>query len=298
MITFNGEILTRIPNPLPHVEGAVTAEDLHKVLNKFPDDEISVVLKADEIVVKGLRRSAGLKLQAKVSLPFANVPKPKKWRRVPEVLTGVMLQAARVCGRDETQPRTTEIHITEKVVEACDNFRMFRYKLDTRFTKECLIPATSIEAIGSLVFTHVCQDVGWIHFKTTSKHVVSVCCSKGKYPNLTPLLKLNNPRKVVLPANLADILSRAEVMQESSLDSRVQITIANGRLTLKAQKDAGWFKEDKRVSYKGPALKFQVHPKFLMDVLEKTRSVKIADNRMALEAKDVKFLVCLEVTDE
>ena len=299
LVTFNGEVLTKCKNPLDDVTGAVGAEDLTKLLSKFPDEFIEVIDKGDELRIKaGGRRSAGITKAAEVALPFDDVPAPKKWNPIPETLLSVLHQAARVCGQDETQPRTTEVHVTEDKVEACDNFRLFRYTMDTGFKKELLIPALSVAGLAGLVFTHCSTRGGWVHFKTESDHVVSLRCSQGEYPDISPLLEMGKKtEKVTLPSNLADILGRAEVMHETSYDAVVSVTIKEGELTLKASKEGGWYKETKRVKYSGRPLQFQVHPKFLEDVLQKTHKVLIGGDRLKLEAGDAVFIVCLEVTD-
>jgi len=296
LITFNGEVLTRTKNPLD-IQGAVPADDLLALLAKLPDDEVEVIIKGEELVVKGVRRAAGITRCAEIELPYDDVPTPKTWNEVPQDLMKVLLQGARVCGKDETQPRTTEIHVTEDLIEACDNFRLFRYMIDTKFKKEVLIPASSLESVGNLKVTHVDIRKGWVHFKTPSKHIVSIRCSSGEYPDLGPMMKLKDPEKVRLPKNLGEILSRAEVMHETAYDARVNITIAEGKLILKAAKESGWYRETKRVKYEGAPLKFSVHPAFLGEVLKKTNQVLIGGNRIKFEAGNEVFIVCLEVVE-
>lgn len=296
LITFNGEVLTRTKNPLD-IQGAIPADDLLALLAKFPDEEVEVLIKGEELVVKGSRRAAGITRCAEIELPYDDVPTPKNWGAVPPDLMKVLLQGARVCGKDETQPRTTEIHVTPDMVEACDNFRLFRYMINTAFKKEVLIPASSLESVGNLRATHVDIRKGWVHFKTPSKHIISIRCSSGEYPDLGPMMKLKDPEKVRLPKNLGQILSRAEVMHETAYDARVDITIAEGKLMLKATKEAGWYRETKKVRYAGRPLKFSVHPKFLEEVLKKANQVLIGGNRIKFESGNEVFVVCLEVVE-
>lgn len=294
VITFNGEILTRGKSPL-EIEGAVPAEDLLKILSKLPDEEVDIRMRSGEMIVKGKRRSAGITRMSDVHLPFEDVPKPKKFRPIPEVLMGVLRQAAYVCGRDETQPRTTEVHVTPSMVESSDNYRLFRYEAETGFREGALIPAASINAIGPLTIEAVSQRGGWVHFRVPGGATLSLRGSVGDYPDLGPHLELDSPEKVILPRNLADILARAEVMQDSDYDAIVDVTIADGMLTLKASKDSGWYRESKRIKYDGRPLRFHVHPRFLADVLQKTNKVLIREDRLKLVAGEAVFVVCLEV---
>ncbi len=297
IITFNGEILTRSRNPLD-IQGAIPAEDLLKILGKMPDEEVDISIKGEELIVKGgKRRAAGIACAAKVDLPYGDVPNPKKWMEAPEGLMVILCQAARVCGHDESQPTTTEVHVTEDRIESCDNFRLFQYKIETGFLKEALIPAASIDALSGLEFVFVSQRGGWIHFKNSEDRVISVRCSTGDYPSLKELLKIDDAQKVTLPKDLSEILSRAEVMHEATYDAMVSIAIDEGKLTLKASKETGWYKETKKVKFSGDPLRFQVHPKFLADMLKKTNEVMIGGNKMRLEASNAVFVVCLEIDE-
>lgn len=298
LVTFNGEILTRVKSPLEGVKGAVPAQDFLKMLSRFPDDEVEVTVKGEEVRIKGKRREAAITRMKDVTLPVDDIPTPEKWKELSPALMGTLLQAARVCGRDETQPRTTEVHVTPELVEASDNFRLFRSVMETGLKKEVLIPASSLETIGGLVMESISQRGGWVHFQTKSEHVISVRCSKAPYPDLSTLLELENAKKITLPGNLTDVLSRAEVMHETAGDALVSVAIEEGKLTLKAQKESGWYRESKKIKYEGDPLRFSVHPKFLEDVLTKTRRVLIGGNRMRIEAGEAVFVVSLEVGEE
>lgn len=298
LVTFSGEILTRAKNPLPEVKGAVLADDLRKVLHKLPDDVVEVYTKGSELRIEGKRKRAGIARVKEVTLPYADVPRPGEWSELPPELMGTMLQAARVCGKDDSQPRTMEVHATPDLVEACDGFRFFRSALKTGFEKEVLVPAASIAAIGSIVFTKASVSGGWLHLRRRDKQKVSLRCSAGTYPEeVNRLLELKNPQKVRLPGNLPEILSRAEVMQEST-DALVSIQISSGKLTLRAKKDTGWYEETRDIKYSGDPLSFDVNPAFLEEILSKSREVKVSDRRMKIESEDTVFVVVLDVGDK
>ncbi len=299
LVTYNGEVLTRCPSPIPEFEGAVIAQSLLKLLSKFPDEVIdaSPSKSGKQLIIKGgRRRRAGLTAQAELLLPHADVPVPAKWRKVPEALVGAMTQAARSCGKDTTQPHTTVVHVTPDMVEGFDNMRIFRYKMQTGVKKNTLLPMTSIESIAGLVLSRIHEGGDWVHFRTPSKHVISIRLSMMQdYPSLDQFLKLGKQRKQVrLPDNLGDIVGRAEVMQDSAIDAMVEVTIEAGKLTLRSRKEGGWFRETKKISYDDETLAFSVNPKFLQEVLEKTRKVTIGEGRMMLRSRGACFVVCLK----
>lgn len=303
LVTFNGEILTRVANPVEGLVGVVPAEDMLGLLGKFPDDEVDITRKGEELRIKGNRRAAGIALQVEVTLPYGDVPLPKKWKAIDGPLLGTLFQGALICGTDETKPITTAVRIAPDMIDATDNYRMFRSKLETGYEmpkkrKEILVPASSLQAISSMLIRHTCYREGWIHFRTKSKHTVSIRTTSIEYPDLTDSLKLVKPNKVVLPSNLVDILQRASVCQDNSFDASVSITIEAGELTLKAKKDAAWFRENKSIKYDGPPLRFSVNPKVLEEVLQKTRRVTVGGNKLRIESGETVFVISLEVGDK
>ena len=295
LIAFNDEILVRTPSPLDF-DVVVAAADLLKVLGKLPDTEVEVSLKGGELRVEGKRRSAGIAGQAVIKLPFTEVPKPAKWSKLEDGTTGMLKQAGRTCGKDLSNPLTTVVHATPDVIEACDNFRLFRATMPTGFPSKILIPSHALTALESVALTKVSLSTGWAHFKTSGDAVLSVRCVADDYMNLTPILKVEGTETVELPGNLADMIDRAEVMGEGA-DPLVEITIAEAKLTILCRKDSGWYKEEKKIKYAGKALKFQVNPKFLVEVLQRTAQVKINAEKMKLSAEGVEFVVCLEAAE-
>jgi hypothetical protein len=276
----------------------VPSEELFRLLSKFPDEEIELTGKGGELRIKGKRRTAGITMEAELHLPVEVIPHPKKWSPLPERITGVLLQAARCCGRDETQPTTTVVRVTPKLVEACDNSKMFRYIMGTGFDKEALIPGSSLEQVGALAFDKVSVGEGWVSF-THLKHQISMRTMGAIYPNLDGVLELQESQKVALPSNLEDILSRAEVMQESSFDASVSVVIEDSTITLTSRKDTGWYKESKATTYSGTPLRFSVHPKLLQEIIAKKKTVlvgrsKVGGAKMKIRVKEATFVVSLE----
>jgi DNA polymerase III sliding clamp (beta) subunit (PCNA family) len=296
LIAFNDEIMVRCPSPLTF-DMVVSAGDLLKILGKLPDKDVELKIKNGELVVKGKRRSAGIVVQKEVALPYTEVPGPAKFHSLGEGVTQTLKQAARTCGKDQSNPITTMVHVTPDAVEATDNFRLFRSALKTGFPGEVLIPALGLQALETVPLYKVSVNKGWVHFRTSKKKgegaVVSVRAAMDDYPDLGPVLKMKQKEVVKLPSNLADMVERSEVMSEGA-DPLVHVTVEKGFLTLKQQKENGWYREQKKLPYKGTPLSFQVNPKFLVEVLQRTTTVQVGKNKMKIESDGVEFVVTLE----
>ncbi len=297
LVTFNGEVLTRVENPLPDLQGAVPAADFRTVLSRLPDPVVEIYAKDGHVRIKGKRKLAAIAL-SEVTLPYKDVPRPGKFWTPPAEFMGTLVQAARVCGKDDAQPQATQVHVAPDAVQASDNNRIFRSEMDTGFGEAVCVPSSSILALSSLSFAKVSLAGGCVHFRR-GKHRVSVRhAGADDYPDLRAALEVKGMRRVKLPGNLADVLSRAEAMHETTEEALVQITLAAGKLTLEARKDAGWYRETKDMEWEGEPLRFSVNPKFLEELLAKTRTVRIGEGRMKISSGSVTFCVGLETEDE
>jgi DNA polymerase III sliding clamp (beta) subunit (PCNA family) len=177
------------------------------------------------------------------------------------------------------------------VVEACDNQRLYRVKKKTGLP-ELLIPAVSLDTIGTVDFDQVSAG-DWLHLLTKSGHRVSVRCVTAAYPDLKPILRMRDAQQIELPKDLGEILGRAQVMQELAFDPLVEVVIEDNRLKLVARKEGGWFRETQSVTYSGPALRFHINPKFLLEVLTHSHVVSVGEGRMRMKGGNVTFIVCL-----
>ena len=307
LITFNDEILTRSPSLMPdelmkdEMAFAVPADDILKVLEKLPDDEVSIKVEDGHMIIEGMRKEVGVDCFAEILLPYDAIPVPSGWSKLEEANVPMMLQqAARTCGKDATSALTTLVHATPEHIEACDNWRMFRAEMNTGFPEACLMPATSVMKLDGLDIKRVSIGEGWAHFRTSKKQIVSIRCSHEKYhEGMDALLDIGDDAiKTILPNNLGEILGRAAMMIGVEDEPYVRVHLSEGKLLIESRKSSGWYKERKRVKYTGKDITFDVHPKFLAEILQRTREVWIGSDgkRLAVEADGVQFVVALAQT--
>jgi hypothetical protein len=300
LVTFDDEIMVRIASPLDF-DVIVQATELLAILARIPDDEITVSLINGEFRIKGKMKTrvAGLVTQAELAMPLDQIAAPGKWHRLGEGAARLMQQAAYVCGDDEAQYLATCVHVTPDRVEACDNKRMFRADMATGFPGEILLPATSLHELEGLEILKVSIGEGWSHFKTSGGAVISLRCSHEPYhAGLDAVLEMADPVKLVLPAELKEIVQRAEVFQDSKFNTRISIRLSDGLLTITSRKESGWYREKKGIDYAGRDIFFEIQPQFLVEMLERTRDVLVDDRKMKAESSGVQFVVTLSVKEE
>ena len=293
--SFDGEILVRTKSPLDLENAVVPADDLIKLLAKYPDEEIDIRKKGSEVLVQGKRRRAGISCVSEVSLPLGEIPIPKKWRKIREGVPDALQQAAKTCGRNSASPVTTMVHVTKDLVEACDNYRLYRYSGQTGFPREVSVPGESIAKLDGLgVLKTAVSNEGWIHWLIEEGHEIVCRCYALKYPtHIEKILKLSTASDVRLPPNLSKILGRATIMTGDN--PLVRVEIKKGLISVIGRKESGWYREQKRIRYDGPTLAFDVHPLFLDEILKRSRKVQIGNRKMKIATDNVEFVVCLEV---
>lgn len=237
IVTFNDELMVRSPFQLG-ILGAVPANDLLKMLNKFPDDMIDFSIDGTEIRIKGKRKRAGLHYDEEIRLPVNTVERPTVWTAInPEVLA-MLQRAAMTCGDDQTQFLTTCVHVTSDIIEGCDNWRLFRATLLTGFPEEVLIPASALRSLKGFPIEELAIGDGWCFFRTKDGVELSVRCSHEPYRlSVDKILEMEHGVELLLPSTLPEILTRASVMMGTGYDALVSVTLEPGMMRLRARKE-------------------------------------------------------------
>lgn len=294
IIAFNDEVLVNTKG-LKGIEGAVRANELILFLERYPDKEVTVEIDQSKLKVKGKRRQANLTLERKIRLPFITVPKPETWHTLEASVPLSLQYASEVCGQDETQWMSTCVHVTPRIIEACDNYRAIRIAEKTGFPQEVCLPAASIERllqVGEL--SAVSISGGWCHFKTKSDAVVSLRTLAGSYRDDIKNVGLFDAEEVKLPARLKEIVSRATVLISPGYAALVKVELKNNRLVVESHGEAGWYAEEKKVPYKGSHLAFEVNPKLLQDLLGLSHTVEIGKGKMRIKSSNMVFTIVLQ----
>ena len=293
IVTFNEQIMAVVKSPI-EIEAVVIANDFMKLLAKFPDEEIDVDIKGNELIIKGNKKKAGITCFAENLLLVDAVPKPKKWSKLAEDTMDMLKQAARCCGNDEQFFKMTVVHATPDLIESCDNARLFRSDMETGFPEEILIPGASILAIAKYKIKKVSVGEGWTHFKTKGGHKFSLNSSHEDYlENVGDILTINDGHEIKLPRNLGEIVGRADVMKDDGLDPQITVSISENKMKITSRKDTGWYRETKKIKYTGPSFEFLINPKFLLEMMKRTRTVVVNETKMKIEDKGIQFVTSL-----
>ena len=294
--TYNDEIAVSYPIDL-NFEGAVPAMELYQMINKIKDEDIEINISENEIVFKGKKFQAGIRLESDIVLPLDDIQAPTIWKSVPKKLVEIISFCSFSVGKDMSRPALTCIHLTNSYIESCDNFRFTRYVLKSNFDN-ILLPNKAASKLTKYVFTAYGRTDGFIHFKNDEDLIFSCRIFEDEYPDVAQILnKSDEGEKIRFLPSTTEILERVETMAEQDLtgDRKVSVEILNGKIKIRGENNIGWFEETNKVRCK-TNLVFDINPKFLTEILTHTTNAKISNDKTKLRFDDEKFIHVMAIT--
>ncbi len=297
VITYNDEIACS-QKSLLDIEGAVQAMPLISILHKLKEEIIDIsVSKPDqeELLIRGKRKQAGIRMEADIQLPIESIEKPGKWKRLVGDFSEAISMVQQCAGKDVAQfVIMTHIHITPKWIEASDNYQASRYKIETGIEKPTLVRRDSLKHIISLDMSKFSETENWIHFKNTTGLILSCRRYMEDYPKLSKILKVEG-KKVVLPKGLRDAIERAEIFSvEDAEDNQIIVHIQKGKIKIEGRGVSGWFTEIKKIKYIGRPLSFSVSPELLKELIQKTTICIISESCLKIEIGKFTYVAVLD----
>jgi hypothetical protein len=294
-ITFNDEVLCRRKTDLK-IEGAVQAEPLLKVLRKLAEEDLEINIGEGVLELKGKKREAGINMDAEILLPISKIEKPNKWSPLHEDFADAINITSQCAGRDESEFLATCVHIHPKFIEACDNYKMTRYKIKTGFKDRVLVRSSAVRSIVSLGMTKFSESESWLHFSNPAGLTLSLrrFTDTDEYPDLTPWLGVKGSL-TVLPKGLGDALSRAEIFSaEKAENNQVTIELRPGKLRVTGEGSSGWYKEIKKLKYNGDPMMFKVAPELLNELIKRHNECEITKEALKVDTGKFVYVTSLE----
>jgi hypothetical protein len=292
-MTYNGEVACWCKLPV-EFEGAITAAPLLSLLEKLAEDELEINVGDGELLVKGRGREAGVRMQAEVVLPIDAVERPTGWQPLHEDFCEAINTVAACAGKDDSGGFfVTCVHITPTHVEACDNWQIARYPLDTPIKEKALVKRDHIKHIVDLDMTKVSETKNWIHFKNPSGLVLSCRRYVDEFPDLSPFLDCTG-RPATLPGSLGDAVDKAQIFSaDNAQNDNVTIEIRPDKMRISGRGASGWYKEQRSIKYDGPPIQFMIAPKILTEISKRHTDCILAKGRLKVEGGKFTYVTCL-----
>jgi len=296
VMTYNDEIACTQESCLP-IEGAVQAVPLVSILRKLKEDELEITTSKEELLIRGKRKKAGIRMDADILLPIDSVDKPKKWKDLPDDFANAISIIQQCSGKDETKFSLTCVHLTSKWIEACDGYQAARYKIRIEIEKSILVRKESIKHIVELDMTEFSETKNWIHFRNSSGLILSCRRWIENFPELSELLKVKGtPTK--FPKGLVEAVEKAVIFSaENAEDNQIIINLKPNKLRITGRGASGYYQEIKNIKYKGKSLSFRVAAELFADLIRHHNSCEITFDRLKVTTGKYTYVTVLQVMD-
>lgn len=287
VITFNGEIAARTKSGLPkELEFSVVAKPLLSILNKVPDNFVEVEPSGKKFVMKGgkdgQRRRTTIRMSPQVLLPISKIEKPEVWKALPPNFAEAVAIVQECASKKKSKTAMECVHITERFIEACDNYQLTRYKIRTPVDAPILIKRDSIKHIVSLDMDKFSETKSWVHFRNRVGLTLSFLRYSQKFPDLSQLLLPDGGEPAKLPKGLGEAVTRCEVFSSEDKDNNeVIVSLSDQELKVEGVGASG--KEEEifdNFAYEGRPMIFQISPTLLVEITKRHNECAVSPRKM------------------
>lgn len=299
IVSYNDEVAISYPFNIGY-RGGVYANELYKLLQKLPSNEIKLYETENEevtqFVIASGTTTAGFYVVKDIMIPDLGIDEIETWYELPKMfLTGIDL-CATTASSDVTRGALVCVDVNQNIILSCDNYRATKFVMNESLSDdiELKIPKQAIKGLVECEVTSFAMTESWLHFQNEEGTIFSVRATSAEYPNVIMLFDVDG-EKLVLPGELKESLERAEILasEDQSKNKIVEINIADGKITCQSHGKTGWSKDVIDIQFKDTLPPIQIDPKLLSYILDKTQEVTIGDKSFLFEAKGFSYVVSL-----
>lgn len=282
--TFNDEVACRKATDIS-ITGAVQAESLLAILEKFDDKELTIRQNENsQLEFRGKRDMFWVVMDREVFLPIDKVEDPGEWQELPAKFSEAVKMVRQCASIDETKFILTCIHLHPKYMEACDDKQLIRWKVPTGLKESVLVRGSALGHISDLAMTEISSTEHWIHFRNADGLIFSCRKYMEKYPKLDPYMEFEG-RDITLPKSIAEAADRAAIFaaDKAGGDPIVTVMISKEKIRLSGEGISGGYKGIRDVAYSGPSLKFVISPLLLKDITQMYSEAQISERKLRVK---------------
>lgn len=295
VITYNDEITCSCKCVLG-IEGAVDAKPLREILQKLTEEEVEVEMGESELIIRGRKRSAGIRMEKEILLPLDHLEVPAKgdWKDLPKDFTEAVNLVKDCASSDQSMPKLTCVHLTSTHIEASDNFQVARYHLKLPLKQSVLVKQESLRCVLSLDMMKFAETDNWVHFRSGSGVVLSCRRFEESFPDTDKHLELQGGVEVMLPKGLPEAVEKARVFSsDTSGDEQIRVSIRPGKFRIRGEGTSGWFTEFSKTNYKGSPISFLIAPDLLVNIMSQTNKCEVGDRRLRVQLGKFTYVTAL-----
>ena len=295
---FNNEIIVIKEQPMD-IEGAVIAFEFLESLNKFKTDKISVKQKDNMFVMhsskKDRKTTTGVSFTPDITLPLEEVGDidSLEWKKISKDFSEALQLVSPNVSRDGSTGILQCIHVKKGIMEATDNYNIVRFNLDKKMKEFCIYGPNAYK-ISRFSFVSYCVQENWVFFKTKDETIVGTRnFSDTEFPDTIHFFKNFTGKKVSLPAELKNSLSKAQIFIDANSEDLVELEIKDGWAKLKATGPAGFITEKIKVKGKVKSFSIEVSLPQLLYLINHSADIEFGDSVARIESKKSTYICAL-----
>ena len=306
VMTFNDEVACIKPIKIhTDIKGAVQANTLLALLQKFDDDEFELFQNdSGELEFRGKRKRFAVLMEPEIHLPISKVERPEEWLPLDQRFAEAINLVKHSVSTDDSKFTLTCIHITDDYIEACNNLSLMRVKVELDLGRDVLVRGTAIEEVAPLGMAEIALTKSWLHFRQADKKGsggLRYACRhyNDEYPDLLPLMKFEGHR-FVIPQSLGEAATRSEVCaSDNTGDPVVLVTLKDGKMSLFSEGLTAWSEELLAATYNGKEeLGFYIAPDTLRHIATNYKEAELNQKKLKVSGSGWKYVTVLANEDD
>lgn len=299
IFTYDLNILCAVECNVP-IEGAVCAKPFLQQLKLVDDWEISIELYDDSLVLARGLSQIRFDLEKEILLPMDHVPDPGLWNPLPKELADAVENVAPCADKDLDPFGIGCIHVTKNFIEACDNYQLCRYTIETGIEPNILIVAKDLAKIAKHKMTQFSITAKWIHFRNDEGVRMTCSCYTKDDVNFDPLYPCldsiigDDNKFLTIPKELVQAVSRAPVFTKASeRKDEVRIDIKGKTLKVSGEGVFGYHEENFDLDEHVTDFSFKISPAMITWLAKKQKCCELSRDRLRIDADSYVFIASL-----
>ncbi len=292
--TYNDEIACQQPSCLK-IKGAVPAMPLINILRRLKEKTLVINLIKGTLHIKGKRKEVGLTVEKKIILPTETLEPPGKWSTLPENFSDALSIVQECASSNKSIFLLGCIYWHPEYLIATDNYQISKYNIKTKISKPTLVRKDSLKHLITLGITKFSETDNWLHFKNPNGLILSCQRYLEEYPDMKKALKVEGT-SISLPKGLKEAAEKASIFSSENTDeNQIAVSIKQTKLRITGNGPSGWYRETKKVSYKGQPMSFTISPKLLIHLTQKYNDCMLSGEKLKVNGENFSYVTTLGV---
>lgn len=291
--TYSGNIGVFFPFKTDFV-CSVPAQEFMKIISDISDENIDIEFSENSLKLFGKNIKAELKVLTNIKDSTLVINQRIRFYK----LSKDFLEGLEFCSfavSKDVSSKFNGIYVTGNDIFGSDDLRISHFEMKSEIKTPFLLPLNSVLSLKGFELEKYGMKDGWIYFKDSEEVLFCSRLLELDYDNPLEYFEFEG-EKIIFPEDTKSLVEKASILAEGDfdIDKKVVLKIKDGKLVCKGENDIGWIKTSVKMESKKD-MQFIINPIFFLQILDKTNSAKVGEDRILFETENFKHLVSLYV---